>query len=1012
MSSTVTATQQINYFIRKVLADFPIPAEIAAHWVRDRIKEYWNEELDPDTTLLVTLEYNIDNPHTAFNAVIVQSMTLTEAMLSSAPPAPQGMINTTGFSTIAPFFKVVNELPRLLDNRIPAQFNEEWMVAGWIPPRRYEALYLESAPQAYDARTQLSIPPAEFRSRVYSNSFEQTYDTALNQFWDKHLKHYKTLMRAAFIKGYLHQFNEFSLTQAERNIAARAAGVVTDKTLDSLTLGDLQATYTPDKNLSLRLLRIYKSEATDILTITDNPSGITLLYIPGNSSPFHGFNNAASMKTWLVNLAKDAPRRQSLASHFEPDALDSGLIYSGVEEALVGMAVYPKSAPTPGFFNQLMHNGYWDPEPTINNDTYGCLSGNPFDYMTRQIKARIAKLSANSTRSPLDVHKSDAINILEKACLLALPISLTMGTAFIAEFCFVTLGAVEMTLGVDDLFKGKAGATERIVFGALNAAPVVIYGMGSDVTRLAAVRPKLGPAAREADGKISASVTPSSSAKASSGTDEGRPLKEPARSHGLQSLSISGQPFLSYKAPNEWGFFELFVSDPASPGKVQSTGLYAIQSTDLKWRHAGLKGGGAFRNAWQRIYQRLGGNANATFYSKYEMPLPTRDTLSDMLKTSSSFSEDFEPMGSGQQALKDSRQQFFEKRKQLNSDSATFFDTLAFTPLRPVLPSFELNDSQPVIIQKIFAVSEGLVVGESHAALSSKAFLINNMDELAKQGVKRIYFEHLLTDVHKWLLKTFYRSKTAQMPEELRLYLKSIFPPQGNALYSFYNVVVKAREAGLKIQPIDCTASYKLNGMVDTSGTLRQRMMNFYAAEVIQWVQNTKRRPGKWIALVGDSHCNTFQGIPGIAELTGSIGLRVEDAAAGREVGIFSDPGRTSSQGIGKGDATVKANFVLRVNTHDLQQPLEPQPGPSHSRVLQTPQLLLTRPGQFLLTPAPAGIHYRSRRGDLRTFVVNTVGGQFSISATGWDLDGQLFDSVQALVDALKVRPGLEQVLD
>jgi len=35
----------------------------------------------------------------------------------------------------------------------------------------------------------------------------------------------------------------------------------------------------------------------------------------------------------------------------------------------------------------------------------------------------------------------------------------------------------------------------------------------------------------------------------------------------------------------------------------------------------------------------------------------------------------------------------------------------------------------------------------------------------------------------------------------------------------------------------------------------------------------------KWVALVGNSHANTFQGIPGLAELTGVPGLRVQDVA-------------------------------------------------------------------------------------------------------------------------------------
>jgi hypothetical protein len=246
--------------------------------------------------------------------------------------------------------------------------------------------------------------------------------------------------------------------------------------------------------------------------------------------------------------------------------------------------------------------------------------------------------------------------------------------------------------------------------------------------------------------------------------------------------------------------------------------------------------------------------------------------------------------------------------------------------------------------------------------------------------------------------------------------LRGIYPPRSDSHYSFQNVLIKAREAGIKIQPIDCTASYMIRDMADVNGTLRQRMMNFYATEVIQWVQTTKSHPGKWVALVGDSHTNTYRGIPGLAELTGSISLRIEDARAGQRLGIEADPGRTSSMGIGKGDATVKADFVLRVDTASLQKTAPVLPGPSHSLAAKSPQTQLNKPGQFLLSAATptttAQILYRSRRGNVQTIEVNQTGALFSITAPGWSIDQKPFNSLQALVDALKTRPGVEQVPD
>ncbi len=1011
MTSIAPQFQRINHFVRKVLADFPVPTEIAAQLVYEHVQPFTQEQLDPDCTFLTTLDYNTDNPNAAYTGVIVQSMSLTEAMINNAPHAPGGMINTTGFSTTAPYFNVVNELPRLMDNRIPQMFNEEFITSGWIPPRRYEALYCQSEPQVYDPSTQLDIAPTVFRNIVASSHFEQTFDEAIMRFWSEHRDNYNTLMRIAFTKAYLDQFHEFSLTEEERQLAARAAGIGVDKGYSNLTLEDLQAPYTPDKNLSVRLLRIHQAEATDILTITDILSQTTLLYIPGNSSPFHGFNSPEDMRKALVKVAKDPTQRKALANHFEPDAVDSGLIYSGVEEALIGIALYPNAANPPGFFNRLLHSGYWDPEQYINNPMYPALKSSPFEFMARQIRTRIAKLAAKTIVSPLDTFKADTLDALEKACLLAIPVALTMGTALLAEFCFVTSGVAEMAIGADDLFRGKPHGVERVVFGALNALPVVIHGLALGANTLESLRPTLGVAAREDGGRISVKViteTPTSI------VTEARPLAPATHPSGLQTIKIENEGFLTYKTPNDGGFFELFVTAPNAPETLQSTGLYAIQSTDKQWRRAGLAGGGAFRNAWQRVYTLFGGAEGASVFGAYQMPPPVRETLSQMLTDTSLFSEDYEPHGSDSQAIKNTRQLFLEKRAKLNDDSTTFFRELAVAPQQPMLPRFSFNESQQNIIEKLLHASDGFIIGESHAAESSKAFLIDNMALLASQGVKRIYFEHLLVDVHVPLLKAFYRSRTAAMAHELKNYLNGIYPFPNNRYYSFSNIITKARDAGIKIQPIDCTASYILRDLPDSAGTLRQRMMNYYAAEVIQWVQTTKPRAGKWVALVGDTHTNTFRNIPGLAELTGTLGLRVEDAGVGQSLGIEADPGRTASLGINRGQGTVKANLVLRVDTGTLQHRMEAQPGPSRSQVVQTPEAQLTRPGQFMLTHDTATtashLHYRSRRGELRRFRINQLGELYFINVTGWAVDEKPFNSLQALVSELKTQPGLQEV--
>ncbi|MNP77406.1 hypothetical protein D3C76_1748290 [compost metagenome] len=52
-----------------------------------------------------------------------------------------------------------------------------------------------------------------------------------------------------------------------------------------------------------------------------------------------------------------------------------------------------------------------------------------------------------------------------------------------------------------------------------------------------------------------------------------------------------------------------------------------------------------------------------------------------------------------------------------------------------------------------------------------------------------------------------------------------------------------------------------------------------------------RRGAGRWVALVGNSHVNTFNRVPGLSELQGAIGLRIEDIEIGQAGSIGADSG-------------------------------------------------------------------------------------------------------------------------
>ncbi|MCS5517629.1 hypothetical protein NWF32_30885 [Pseudomonas qingdaonensis] len=66
--------------------------------------------------------------------------------------------------------------------------------------------------------------------------------------------------------------------------------------------------------------------------------------------------------------------------------------------------------------------------------------------------------------------------------------------------------------------------------------------------------------------------------------------------------------------------------------------------------------------------------------------------------------------------------------------------------------------------------------------------------------------------------------------------------------------------------------------------------MNFFAHRVIA-ADQAAHGAGKWVALMGNTHANTFQSVPGVSELQGVIGVRVEDIEIGSSASVGRDPG-------------------------------------------------------------------------------------------------------------------------
>ncbi len=330
-------------------------------------------------------------------------------------------------------------------------------------------------------------------------------------------------------------------------------------------------------------------------------------------------------------------------------------------------------------------------------------------------------------------------------------------------------------------------------------------------------------------------------------------------------------------------------------------------------------------------------------------------------------------------------------RKQLHADTTRFYAELQLAP-RPTLAPIAPTTTAESFIEQSLEHFNGLVIGESHADIGSKQWLIEQMPTLARKGVKTLYMEHLLTDFHQASLDNF--ARTSVMPRDLELYLQSL--DNGHMTdplrrYTFLGVVEEANRQGVRIQAIDCMASYRLDGLRGLEATTRMKMMNYFAHTVIEADQSAAGAH-KWVALVGNSHANTFDGVAGVSELEQGLGLRVEDVAQGKSGGIETDPGRTYVEDNDEPTALVKSDLRLQVQT-----PWSPRTRPELDE-------LLSRPGLYTLQRNLRGTQlvHRGRDNLIATTTVHAESGRFYIERPTWPtLHEKRFTSMDALLEAL-----------
>lgn len=385
-------------------------------------------------------------------------------------------------------------------------------------------------------------------------------------------------------------------------------------------------------------------------------------------------------------------------------------------------------------------------------------------------------------------------------------------------------------------------------------------------------------------------------------------------------------------------------------------------------------------------------------YSTYDLPVEHRPIIRELIAGNDKLLHiDYSSL---HPELQKSSAYFKTLRVKLLTDAQAFFK--AHAPRQRAVRPFLTNRTSPEpLFNELFNHTQGVILGESHGQIAGKKILTTQMSAIKNNDVGVIFLEHLQTDAHQRLLDEFFT--TQKMPPELEAFLKA--QDAGHQLdplseYSYSRLVREAIQNRIPVKALDCTASYHVNGMRTRYPDLnRTEMFSYFASQVIR--QYLEINPGKkWIALTGNSHANTFQGVPGLAELEGAIGVRVSDAAPGNSLGLRRDIPEVMAPRLGQQD------YLLLKNDYWLDVEI-PRTHP-RSPVLTTEQIntKLRQPGMCILQNVPmegAYLIHRSNSHEIIHTRLQLDEGKVFIDRPSWtDIHLKRYDYFEYMIRDLK----------
>lgn len=832
----------------------------------------------------------------------------------------------------------------------------------------------------YDEKTEIRLEPQDVLNDFWGLDFAGHFRKDLDQFWANHAGDFRVMAKANFLAKALEDREARRLSDPQFQLLVKAvAGEVTWP----ISVQALRTEISPTGPLKVYAFDIGGHIATDILRIVDQ-DGWQYLYMPGTVNTFHAFETDQDLYWWVLSETNMAQNRAHFMSHWPLSANDG-------DDAL-------------HYSLDLLFQAWGKNHAKSINRLNIALSEDPFTFLTDTSRQRMYDDMHMQLHTNGQLRKQMWVGYLKAfgqafggLAALHWPIALAV----------VGAGIAEMGLYIDEAVNGHDTAERKqAVIDAITSGINVLFNatllwtpaeeavaneFHPPATHIALpdIEPLL-PAPYNAP-EIADLLAPLETNELVDGKSLGRSGRRRGvyeDTHGQDYIEMGDMTYQVRWASdiNRWT-----IIDPANPYSFYQSVPVQLNAEGV-WEpleRLKLKAGGKIfgKLPWGNPVARPSVALTPTF--RYDVPEALRPLVLDGANGSADLLISGDRADLHTPGSTEAYSAFRALRDQLGTDAQAFIQDFTL-PARPTIPDLDVVAAQPTIIKGIYANTDGLVIGESHSSVASKKLLIDNMPLLAREKVRTLFMEHLLTDFHQVHLDAY--ARTGNMPSELKAYLRQIdsgFHTDPSGRYTFLELVKSAHRNHIRIQAIDCMASYREAGLLDTTDTLRQKTMNYFAHTVIAADRET-RGAGRWVALVGNTHANTFKGVPGMAELEGAIGLRVADVPVNAARGVRVDTGvHPAGSGFDGPGGLVKGDLYYPMGTLRQARDLEHE---------------LSAPGMFTIDRVQVfkELIHRSTDGSLVFTELKKDGEMIYIERPRWAaVHMRRFDNTRELITAL-----------